>query len=119
MCGIAGVLGGDGAAVGPMIEALAHRGPDGVRVEQVAGGTVGRWFTDRDGGSVVAGLTGIGAGGLLGLVSGLLVFVAGGSLGDGALAEVGAPPVTTGIAVALQSGIAAAVAATATRWRRL
>ena len=85
----------------------------------VAGATVGRWFTDRDGGSVVAGLTGIGAGALLGLVSGLLVFVAGGSLGDGALAEVGAPAVTTGIAVALQSGIAAAVAATATRWRRL
>ena len=32
----------------------------------VAGGAVGRWFTDRDGGSVVAGLTGIGAGALLG-----------------------------------------------------
>jgi asparagine synthase (glutamine-hydrolysing) len=41
MCGIAGILGGDGAGVAPMIEALAHRGPDGVRVEQVAGGTVG------------------------------------------------------------------------------
>jgi hypothetical protein len=85
----------------------------------VAGGTVGRWFTDRDGGSVVAGLTGVGAGVLLGVASGLWAFVAGGSLGDGALAEVGAPALTTGIAVAAQSGIAAAVAATVTRWRRL
>jgi hypothetical protein len=85
----------------------------------VAGATVGRWFTDREGGSVVAGLTGIAAGALLGLVSGVLVFVAGGSLGDGALAEVGAPALTTGLAVAAQSGIAAAVAATITRWRRL
>jgi hypothetical protein len=85
----------------------------------VAGGTVGRWFTDRDGGSVVAGLTGVGAGVLLGVASGLLAFVAGGSLGDGALAEVGAPPLTTAIAVAAQSGIAAAVAATVTRWRAL
>ena len=84
----------------------------------VAGGAVGRWFTDRDGGSVVAGLTGIGAGALLGVGSAVLVFVAGGSLGDGALAEVGAPALTTGIAVAAQSGIAAAVAATVTRWRR-
>ena len=40
---------------------------------------------------MVAGLTGIGAGVLLGVVSGALVWVAGGSLGDGALAEVGAP----------------------------
>lgn len=85
----------------------------------VAGGAVGRWFTARDGGSVVAGLTGIGAGVLLGIASGLLAFVAGGSLGDGALAEVGAPALTTGIAVAAQSGIAAALAATVTRWRRL
>jgi hypothetical protein len=85
----------------------------------VAGATVGRWFTDRDGGSVVAGLAGIGAGVLLGVASGALVFAAGGSLGDGALAEVGAPAVATGIAVAAQSGIAAAVAATVTRWRAL
>jgi hypothetical protein len=84
----------------------------------VAGGTVGRWFTDRDGGSVVAGLTGIGAGALLGIAAGVLAFVAGGSLGDGALAEVGAPALTTGLAVALQTAIAAAVAATVTRWRR-
>ena len=57
----------------------------------VAGRTVGRWFGDEDGGSVVAGLTGLLAGVLLGVVSGVLVWVAGGSLGDGALAQVGAP----------------------------
>ncbi|WP_293905511.1 asparagine synthase-related protein [Phenylobacterium sp.] len=39
MCGIAGVLGGDVAVVGPMIAALAHRGPDGVRIETL--GTAG------------------------------------------------------------------------------
>ena len=36
MCAIAGVLGADGA-VRPLIEALAHRGPDGVRVEERPG----------------------------------------------------------------------------------
>ncbi|MGA0607721.1 asparagine synthase (glutamine-hydrolyzing) [Phenylobacterium sp. VNQ135] len=36
MCGIAGQVGGD-AAAGPMIDALKHRGPDGVRVEQLPG----------------------------------------------------------------------------------
>jgi hypothetical protein len=85
----------------------------------VAGATVGRWFTDRDGGSVVAGLTGVVSGVGLGIASGLLVFVAGGVLGDGALAEVGAPAVATGVAVAVQGGLAAAVAATVTRWRAL
>jgi hypothetical protein len=83
----------------------------------VAGTTVGRWFTATDGGSVVAGLTGVLTGVLLGVVSGALVWVAGGSLGDGALAEVGAPALGTGIAVAAQSGIAAALAAAVTRWR--
>ncbi|TFV89266.1 hypothetical protein E4P40_08950, partial [Blastococcus sp. CT_GayMR20] len=57
----------------------------------VAGGTVGRWFSDRDGGSVVAGLAGLLCGVLLGAVSGVLVWIAGGSLGDGGLAQVGAP----------------------------
>ena len=85
----------------------------------VAGSTVGRWFTDDDGGSVVAGLTGVLAGVLLGVVSGALVWVAGGSLGDGGLATVGAPAVATGIAVAAQSGIAAALAAAVARWRSL
>lgn len=85
----------------------------------VAGTTVGRWFTAGDGGSVVAGLTGVLAGLLLGVTSAALVWVAGGSLGDGALAEVGAPPLGTGIAIAAQSGIAAALAAAVTRWRAL
>jgi hypothetical protein len=85
----------------------------------VAGRTVGRWFGDEDGGSVVAGLTGLLAGVLLGLSCGLLVWIAGGSLGDGALAEVGAPAFATAIAVAAQSGIAAAIAATVARWRSL
>ena len=30
--------------------------------QERAGATVGRWFTDRDGGSVVAGLTGVATG---------------------------------------------------------
>ena len=85
----------------------------------VAGRTVGRWFGDEDGGSVVAGLTGLLAGVLLGVVSGVLVWVAGGSLGDGALAQIGAPALATGLAVGAQSGIAAAIAATVARWRSL
>jgi hypothetical protein len=32
---------------------------------------------------------------------------------------VGAPPVTTALAIAVQAGIAAAVAAAVTRWRAL
>ncbi|MFZ3004759.1 MAG: asparagine synthase (glutamine-hydrolyzing), partial [Phenylobacterium sp.] len=39
MCGIAGVLHGT-ASARPMIEALTHRGPNGVRTEQVRGGSV-------------------------------------------------------------------------------
>jgi asparagine synthase (glutamine-hydrolysing) len=34
MCGIAGVLGGGGSAK-PLIETLRHRGPNGIRIEQV------------------------------------------------------------------------------------
>jgi Family of unknown function (DUF6350) len=85
----------------------------------VAGITVGRWLTDEDGGSIVAGLTGIAAGGVLGLTSGVLTWIAGGTLGDGALSVVGAPPVATAIAVAAQSAFAAALAAMVTRWRAL
>jgi hypothetical protein len=85
----------------------------------VAGATVGRWFGDEDGGSVVAGLAGIATGVLLGVASGALVWVAGGSLGDGGLARVGAPALATAIAVAAQSGIAAAIAASVSRWRSL
>jgi hypothetical protein len=85
----------------------------------VAGMTVGRWFRDDDGGSVVAGLNGILTGVLLGAAGGLLVWLAGGSLGNGALAQVGAPPITTAIAIAAQCGIAAAVGAAVSRWRAL
>ena len=85
----------------------------------VAGATVGRWMRDGDGGSVVAGLTGLLSGVLLGVAGGVLVWVAGGSLGDGAMSRVGAPAIATAIAVAAQSGIAAALAASVTRWRSL
>src|SRR6185312_2800064 len=37
MCGIAGQLGGAAARAPQMIAALAHRGPDGVRIEEMAG----------------------------------------------------------------------------------
>jgi len=41
MCGIAGQLGGvEDAPVEPMIRALAHRGPDGLRLEAVAGASL-------------------------------------------------------------------------------
>lgn len=39
MCGIAGVLHGT-ASASPLIETLTHRGPNGVRTEQVRGGSV-------------------------------------------------------------------------------
>jgi hypothetical protein len=83
----------------------------------VAGVTLGRWLTDDDGGSVVAGLCGLLAGVGMGVAGAAVVAVAGGSLGDAALASVGAPALTTGIALAAQSGVAAAVAAAVTRWR--
>jgi asparagine synthase (glutamine-hydrolysing) len=37
MCGIAGVLGGEETTAEPMIRALTHRGPNGIRTESVAG----------------------------------------------------------------------------------
>ncbi|MBI1405776.1 MAG: asparagine synthase (glutamine-hydrolyzing) [Caulobacter sp.] len=40
MCGIAGVLGG-GDPARPMIERIAHRGPNGIRVEDGAGWSIG------------------------------------------------------------------------------
>jgi hypothetical protein len=85
----------------------------------VAGTTVGRWLAADAGGSVVAGLDGVLTGVLLGVTAGLLTWVAGGSLGDGSLAQVGAPPVATAIAIAAQAGIAAALAAAVSRWRSL
>lgn len=83
----------------------------------VAGVTLGRWLSDDDGGSVVAGFCGVLTGLLLGAAGAVLTWVAGGALGDGALARVGAAPLETGIALALQCGIAAALAAAVTRWR--
>jgi hypothetical protein len=65
----------------------------------------------------VAGLTGLLTGVSLGAAAGVLAWLAGGSLGDGALAQVGAPPLTTAVAMAAQSGSAAAVAAAVSRWR--
>lgn len=54
MCGIAGQLGAaGGAAVEPMIRALEHRGPDGVRLETMAGATLAHArlsIIDLDGG---------------------------------------------------------------------
>jgi asparagine synthase (glutamine-hydrolysing) len=40
MCGIAGQVGGAGARAAEMIAALTHRGPDGIRVEAMAGAAV-------------------------------------------------------------------------------
>ncbi len=85
----------------------------------VAGATLGRRMIDDDGGSVVAGLWGVLTGLLLGVGAGVVVAAGGGSLGDGALADVGAPPAATALAVAVQAGIAAAVGAATARWRSL
>jgi hypothetical protein len=85
----------------------------------VTGATLGRWLTADDGASLIAALWGLVAGVGLGLAGAATVAVAGGSLGSGALADVGAPALTTGIALAAQSGIAAALAAAVTRWRTL
>jgi Family of unknown function (DUF6350) len=83
----------------------------------VAGGALGRRMPQAAGGSVVAGLWGLVCGVLLGLLATAATWAAGGALGDGALAVVGAPPIATGIAVAAQAGIAAAVGAAVSRWR--
>ncbi len=53
MCGIAGQLGGQDARIAPMIEALTHRGPDGIRIEQPPGATLAHArlsIIDLDGG---------------------------------------------------------------------
>jgi hypothetical protein len=87
----------------------------------VTGIALGRRFGDSgdEGGSVVAGLWGVLAGVLLGVACGVLAWAGGGSLGDGALAHVGAPAVATGLAFAVQAGITAAVGAAVSRWRAL
>jgi hypothetical protein len=83
----------------------------------MAGRTVGRRLGDGDGGSVVAGLLGVLTGMGVGLAGLVVVWAGAGSLGDGALAGIGAPPLATGIALAAQAGIAAAIAAAVARWR--
>ncbi|NEK95984.1 hypothetical protein GCU67_17715 [Modestobacter muralis] len=82
-----------------------------------AGVVLGRRLGDDDGGSVTAALWGVVAGVGVGVTSGLVVLVAGAQLGDGALAEVGAPALATGLAIAAQAGIAATLAAPVSRWR--
>jgi hypothetical protein len=85
----------------------------------VTGVVLGRHLRDDDGEAIAAGLWGIAAGVLLGVATAVVVWIAGGSLGDGALAEVGAPPLATGLAVGAQAAIAAAIAAAVSRWRAL
>ncbi len=83
----------------------------------VAGLVLGRRVGDADGGALTAGLWGVVAGVGVGVLCGLWVLVAGGRLGDAGLAEVGAPALATGLAIAAQAGIAAAPAAAVSRWR--
>jgi hypothetical protein len=83
----------------------------------VTGVVVGRRLGDADGGAMTAALWGVVAGVGVGVLSGLWVLVAGGRLGDAGLAEVGAPALATGLAIAAQAGIAAAPAAAVSRWR--
>jgi hypothetical protein len=83
----------------------------------VAGATVGRRLGADDGGTLVAALSGVLAGVGLGLAAAALTAVGGGSLGTGALAHVGAPALATGVAVAAQAAVAAALAAAVLRWR--
>ncbi len=84
----------------------------------VTGVALARGLTLVDGGALTAALWGVVAGVGTGVLSGLLVAVASGRLGDAGLAEVGAPPLATGLAIAAQAGLAAAVSAAVTRWRR-
>ncbi|WP_369139637.1 cell division protein PerM [Modestobacter versicolor] len=83
----------------------------------VAGLVVGRRLGDADGGALTAALWGLVGGVGVGVLSGALVWVAGGRLGDGGLAEIGAPALATGLAVAAQAGLVAAPVAAVTRWR--
>jgi hypothetical protein len=83
----------------------------------VTGVVVGRRLGDADGGALTAALWGVVAGVGVGVLSGLWVLLAAGRLGDAGLAEVGAPALATGLAIAAQAGIAAAPAAAVSRWR--
>jgi len=83
----------------------------------VAGTVLGRRLGDADGGVLTAALWGVVSGVGVGVLTGLWVLVAGGRLGDAGLAEVGAPALATGLAVAAQAGIAGVPAAAVSRWR--
>jgi hypothetical protein len=83
----------------------------------VTGVIVGRRLDDADGGTVTAALWGVVGGVGVGALCGLWVLLAGGRLGDAGLAEVGAPALATGLAIAAQAGLAAAPAAAVSRWR--
>ena len=83
----------------------------------VAGTVLGRRLGDADGGVLTAALWGVVSGVGVGVLTGLWVLFAGGRLGDAGLAEVGAPALATGLAVAAQAGIAAVPAAAVSRWR--
>lgn len=84
----------------------------------VAGTATARGLSDGDGGSVTAALWGVVTGVGVGVAAGLLALAGGGALGDGGLAEVGAPALATGLATGAQAGLAAGLAAAVTRWRR-
>lgn len=84
----------------------------------VTGVALARRLTLVDGGALTAALWGVVAGVGVGVLAGLVVAAGSGQLGDGGLAEVGAPPLATGLAIAAQAGLAAAVSAAVTRWRR-
>jgi hypothetical protein len=81
------------------------------------GTALARRLGDADGGVLTAALWGVVGGVGVGVVSGFGVLVAGGRLGNAGLAEVGAPALATGLAVAAQAGIAAPLAAAVSRWR--
>jgi hypothetical protein len=99
----------------PLLAFLAQALP--VVAGLVTGAVVGRRLGDADGGAMTAALWGVVAGVGVGVLSGLWVLLAGGRLGDAGLAEVGAPALATGLAIAAQAGIAAAPAAAISRWR--
>jgi hypothetical protein len=99
----------------PLLAFLAQALP--VVAGLVTGLVLGRRLGDADGGALTAGLWGVVAGVGVGVLCGLWVLVAGGRLGDAGLAEVGAPALATGLAIAAQAGIAAAPVAAVSRWR--
>jgi hypothetical protein len=99
----------------PLLAFLAQALP--VLAGLVTGALLGRRLGEDDGGSLTAALWGVAAGVGVGLASGVVVLLAGAQLGDGALAEVGAPALATGLSIAAQAGLAAALAAPVSRWR--